>query len=123
MPPTLGAILTIVLWRFALIPLIVLYIVYGFRKIPSTKAYLQDPAFVSIVPFIALHRVSLIDPTRHLLSPSRHSPHPLRCPMPRHTNPTSSSPPSSSRFSPASPSPLLWLSPAGGYRTLWTLTW
>ncbi|WWC57731.1 uncharacterized protein I303_100265 [Kwoniella dejecticola CBS 10117] len=44
-PPSLGTVLTLVVWRFIAIPAIVLSTVYGFRKIPSTKAYLQDPAF------------------------------------------------------------------------------
>lgn len=46
-PPTLGTTLVIVFWRFIAVPAIVLGIVYGFRKIPSTTAYLQDPVFVS----------------------------------------------------------------------------
>nr|XP_019006139.1 mitochondrial carrier protein [Kwoniella mangroviensis CBS 8507]OCF69600.1 mitochondrial carrier protein [Kwoniella mangroviensis CBS 8507] len=46
-PPTLGTVLTLVAWRLIAIPVIVLFVVYGFRKIPSTKVFLQDPAFAS----------------------------------------------------------------------------
>jgi hypothetical protein len=45
-PPTLGTTLVVVFWRFIAVPALVLAIVYGLRKIPSTTAYLQDPAFV-----------------------------------------------------------------------------
>ncbi|WWC67195.1 uncharacterized protein I206_101102 [Kwoniella pini CBS 10737] len=44
-PPSLGTVLTVVAWRFIAIPAVVLSTVYGFHKIPSTKVYLQDPAF------------------------------------------------------------------------------
>jgi hypothetical protein len=46
-PPTLGTVLLITAWRYVAIPAIVVSIVHGFRKIPSSKVYLQDPAFVS----------------------------------------------------------------------------
>ena len=61
-PPTLGTILTLSLWRYVVIPLMVLYTIYGFGKISSTKAYLQDPAFVSLphVPRKIVSNTSII---------------------------------------------------------------
>ncbi|WWD22912.1 hypothetical protein CI109_107407 [Kwoniella shandongensis] len=44
-PPTLGTVLLVVLWRYAAIPAIILPIIRGFRHVASTKVYLQDPAF------------------------------------------------------------------------------
>ncbi|ORX36960.1 mitochondrial carrier domain-containing protein [Kockovaella imperatae] len=44
-PPTLGNVLTVVLWRYGVVPAIVIPMIRAFQKIPSTKAYLQDPAF------------------------------------------------------------------------------
>lgn len=45
-PPPLGLVLVNTFWRFVAIPAIVLPIIYGFRQIPSTHVYLQDPAYV-----------------------------------------------------------------------------
>ena len=47
-PPALGTVLVVTLWRFVVIPAIVLSMVFGFRKIPSTRAFLQDPVYVSL---------------------------------------------------------------------------
>ncbi|CAD6587356.1 MAG: hypothetical protein TREMPRED_004726 [Tremellales sp. Tagirdzhanova-0007] len=44
-PPTLGTVLVITFWRYICVPALVIAIIFGFRKIPSTKVYLQDPAF------------------------------------------------------------------------------
>ncbi|ODO03280.1 hypothetical protein I350_06130 [Cryptococcus amylolentus CBS 6273] len=44
-PPTLGTVLILSAWRYAAIPAITLPIVKGLRHIPSTKVFLQDPAF------------------------------------------------------------------------------
>ncbi|KAK8844536.1 hypothetical protein IAR55_006383 [Kwoniella newhampshirensis] len=44
-PPTLGTVLLVAIWRYAAIPAIILPIIKGFRHIPSTKVYLQDPVF------------------------------------------------------------------------------
>ncbi|WVQ85124.1 hypothetical protein IAT38_007289 [Cryptococcus sp. DSM 104549] len=48
-PPTLGTVLLLVFWRFAVIPAIILPLVRGFHKIPSTKLYLQDPVFSFVI--------------------------------------------------------------------------
>ncbi|WVW81419.1 hypothetical protein I302_103412 [Kwoniella bestiolae CBS 10118] len=53
-PPTLGTVLTLVAWRFIAIPAVVLSVVYGFRKIPSTKAYLQDPTFSFVLALTSI---------------------------------------------------------------------
>ncbi|WRT63345.1 uncharacterized protein IL334_000250 [Kwoniella shivajii] len=53
-PPALGTVLTIVLWRFIAIPAIVLSVIYGFRKIPSTKVFLQDPAFSFVLALTSI---------------------------------------------------------------------
>lgn len=58
MPPTLGTILVMVFWRFAVVPAIVLGLVMGFRKIPSTTACLQDPVFVSRFNMEAAYRLT-----------------------------------------------------------------
>ncbi|RXK37497.1 hypothetical protein M231_05218 [Tremella mesenterica] len=44
-PPSLGTVLLLTFWRYILVPIISLSIIHGFRKIPSTHAFLQDPAF------------------------------------------------------------------------------
>jgi len=53
-PPTLGTVLTLSFWRYVVIPLYTIPFIHLLRKIPSTKAYLQDPVFVSrfVQPFI-----------------------------------------------------------------------
>ena len=45
-PPILGTVLLLTFWRYIIIPIITISIVYGFRQIPSTHSYLQDPAYV-----------------------------------------------------------------------------
>jgi hypothetical protein len=40
-------VLLVTFWRYICIPAIVIPIVYGFRQIPSTNVFLQDPVFVS----------------------------------------------------------------------------
>ncbi|WVR03203.1 hypothetical protein IAU60_000194 [Kwoniella sp. DSM 27419] len=44
-PPTLGTVLLIATWRYIATPAIVISVVRGFRKIPLTRVFLQDPAF------------------------------------------------------------------------------
>lgn len=46
--PPLGLVLVNTFWRYIIIPSIVIPIVYGFHQIPSTHAFLQDPAYVSL---------------------------------------------------------------------------
>lgn len=48
-PPTLGTVITLSFFRYILVPLITLPTIYGLLKIPSTKFYLQDPAFSFIL--------------------------------------------------------------------------
>jgi hypothetical protein len=45
-------------WRYICIPAITIPIIYGFRQIPSTRAFIQDPAYVS--PFISLLYVLIL---------------------------------------------------------------
>ncbi len=47
-PPTLGTVLTISLWRYVLVPLFSIPLIHAFSKTHSAKVYLQDPTF----PFI-----------------------------------------------------------------------
>ncbi|ORY23711.1 mitochondrial carrier domain-containing protein [Naematelia encephala] len=44
-PPALGSVLIVTFWRLVCIPIISVSIVYGLRKIPSTKFFLYDPAY------------------------------------------------------------------------------
>lgn len=46
-PPPLGLVLVNTFWRYICIPAITIPIIYGFRHIPSTRAFIQDPAYVS----------------------------------------------------------------------------
>jgi hypothetical protein len=47
-PPPLGLVLVSTFWRYIAIPAITIPIIYGFRHIPSTRFFLQDPAYVSV---------------------------------------------------------------------------
>ncbi|WVF66676.1 hypothetical protein IAT40_001417 [Kwoniella sp. CBS 6097] len=53
-PPTLGTVLLLVTWRYIATPAIVMSVIRGFRKIPSTKAYLQDPAFSFVLALTSI---------------------------------------------------------------------
>ncbi|KAK1924507.1 mitochondrial carrier domain-containing protein [Papiliotrema laurentii] len=44
-PPTLGTVLTLSIWRYVLVPLFTLPLIHALTKIPSTKFFLQDPVF------------------------------------------------------------------------------
>lgn len=46
-PPTLGYVILISVWRYLALPAVSIAIVYGFRERLSLKAFLHDPAFVS----------------------------------------------------------------------------
>jgi hypothetical protein len=70
-PPPLGLVLVNTFWRYICIPAITIPIIYGLRHIPSTRAFIQDPAYVS--PFISLlyALISVIRPScRIYQSPS-----------------------------------------------------
>lgn len=51
-PPTLGVVLTLTLWRYIVLPIITIAMVYGFRK-TSTRVFLYDPVFVSRINFFS----------------------------------------------------------------------
>ncbi|OCF34749.1 mitochondrial carrier protein [Kwoniella heveanensis BCC8398] len=53
-PPTLGTVLLLVTWRYIATPAIVISVIRSFRKIPSTKAYLQDPAFSFVLALTSI---------------------------------------------------------------------
>ncbi|WVQ94289.1 hypothetical protein IAU59_001368 [Kwoniella sp. CBS 9459] len=53
-PPTLGTVLLLVAWRYIATPAIVISVIRGFRKIPSTRAYLQDPAFSFVLALTSI---------------------------------------------------------------------
>ncbi|WVQ76923.1 hypothetical protein IAR50_006602 [Cryptococcus sp. DSM 104548] len=61
-PPTLGTVLLLSFWRYIVIPAITLPIIRGFHHIPSTKVFLQDPAF-SFALALTVISPPLIPPT------------------------------------------------------------
>lgn len=48
-PPTLGYVILISVWRYFALPAISIAIVYGFRERLSLKAFLHDPAFAYVL--------------------------------------------------------------------------
>ena len=117
-PPALGTVLVITLWRYICVPAFVIPIVYGFRLISLTKAYLQDPAFLRAFP----NQQSDLQLTSSVLRPCSHRnlspPRSQLIYLP--SAPQSISGSSASPLSPPSPSPSPSPSLAG--KCLTTLT-